>query len=107
MTNNTAVLDMAPVDPNLLRPHLKGYSSAALPISGIAALGMFLASRLGLESLTTAVILILPLGCLCGYRAIRYLKKGVADSIVGFTICAALLVGAALPTINQWIKIVS
>jgi hypothetical protein len=68
---------------------------------------MFLASRLELASLTAAVILLLPLGCLAGYRAIRYLKKGVADSIVGFTICAALLIGAALPTINQWIRMVS
>jgi hypothetical protein len=107
MTSNTAVLDMAPIDPRVLRPRFRSHSSLALPIAAVAATGMFLASRLDMPTLTIGIILLLPLGCLSGYRAMRFMRTKCADSVIGFTINAALLVGAAIPTINEWLKMLS
>jgi len=81
-----------------------GYSSAALPVSAISALGLYLGSQTHNTLLSIAVIELLPIGAYTGYRAIRTLKKNRGDSIAGFIICCALLLGAAAPVVMSWLK---
>jgi hypothetical protein len=53
--------------------------------------------------LSVAVIELLPLGAYTGYKAMRTLKKNRGDSIAGFVICCALLLGAAIPVVVRWL----
>src|SRR3954470_2458097 len=89
---------------SMLRPWLYGYSSAALPVSAISALGLLLGARIESTLLTCAVIELMPLGAYAGYKAIKQLRSGRTDSVVGFTINCALLIGAAAPVVVQWLK---
>ena len=86
-----------------LKPWIYGYSSAALPVSAISALGLYLGARTQSTLLSCAVIELLPLGAYTGYRAIRTMKKNRGDSVAGFVICCALLLGAALPVVAKWL----
>jgi hypothetical protein len=87
-----------------LRPWIYGYSSAALPVSAIAALGLYLGSQTQSTLLSVAVIELLPIGAYTGYKAMRNLKKNCGDSIAGFIICCALLLGAAAPVVMSWLR---
>ena len=89
-----------------LKPFIYGYSSAALPVSAIAALGMYLGARIESTLLSCAVIELLPLGAYAGYKAMKQLREGKTDSVVGFVINCALLVGAAIPVVVQWYKMI-
>jgi hypothetical protein len=86
-----------------LKPWIYGYSSAALPVSAISALGLYLGARMQSTLLSCAVIELLPLGAYTGYKAIRSMKKNRGDSIAGFVICCALLLGAAAPVVVKWL----
>jgi hypothetical protein len=104
MSNETPTQDAPSTNQSPLKPWIYGYSSAALPVSAIAALGMFLGARTQSTLLSTAVIELLPLGAYTGYKAIRTMKKNRADSVAGFVICCALLLGAAAPVVVSWLK---
>ena len=105
MSNQTSTQDSSTATTQSpLKPWIYGYSSAALPVSAIAALGMFLGSRTQSTLLSTAVIELLPLRAYTGYKAMRSMKKNCGDSIAGFVICCALLLGAAAPVVATWLR---
>ena len=101
MTTQPATQDTTEKSP--LKPWIYGYSSAALPVSAISALGLYLRARTQSTLLSCAVIELLPLGAYTGYKAMRSLKKNRGDSIAGFVICCALLIGAAMPVVVGWL----
>jgi len=102
MTNQPPPVENSPTN-SAIKPWIYGYSSAALPVSAISALGLYLGARTQSTLLSAAVIELLPLGAYTGYKAIRTLKKNRGDSVVGFVICCALLIGAAMPVIVRWL----
>ena len=104
MNNQPASQQNPTTEKSPLRPWIYGYSSAALPVSAISALGLYLGSRTQSTLLSCAVIELLPLGAYTGYKAMRTMKKNRGDSIAGFVICCALLLGAALPVIAHWLR---
>ena len=104
MTTQPAEKNPSSERKSVLKPWLYGYSSAALPVSAISALGLYLGARIESTLLTCAVIELMPLGAYAGYKAIKELRKGRTDSVVGFTINCALLIGAAAPVVVQWLK---
>jgi hypothetical protein len=104
MMNESATAEAPVAEKSALRPWIYGYSSAALPVSAIAALGLYLGSQTQSTLLSVAVIELLPLGAYTGYKAIRTVKKNRGDSIAGFIICCALLVGAAAPVVMKWLR---
>ena len=101
MTTQPATQDTT--EKSSLKPWIYGYSSAALPVSAISALGLYLGARTQSTLLSCAVIELLPLGAYTGYKAMRSLKKNRGDSIAGFVICCALLIGAAMPVVVGWL----
>jgi hypothetical protein len=104
MTNQIET-PQAPADADgPVKPWVYGYSSAALPVSAISALGLYLGSQTQNTLLSIAVIELLPIGAYTGYRAIRTLKRNRGDSVAGFIICCALLLGAAAPVVMSWLK---
>ncbi len=102
MNNQTATPE-TPETKSQLKPWIYGYSSAALPVSAISALGLYLGARTQSTLLSAAVIELLPLGAYTGYKAIRSMKKNRGDSVAGFVICCALLLGAAAPVVVRWL----
>ena len=104
MSDQTATPETPTTEKSPLRPWIYGYSSAALPVSAISALGLFLGAQTQSTLLSVAVIELLPLGAYTGYKAMRTLKKNRGDSIAGFVICCALLLGAALPVLARWLR---
>lgn len=105
MTNETLTQDnsTAPTQ-NPLKPWIYGYSSAALPVSAISALGLYLGSQTHNTLLSVAVIELLPIGAYTGYKAMRKFRTNRGDSVAGFIICCALLLGAAAPVVVSWLK---
>lgn len=103
MTNQAETQEQSTPTQSPLRPWIYGYSSAALPVSAISALGLYLGSQTQSTLLSVAVIELLPLGAYTGYKAIRTLKHNRGDSIAGFIICCALLLGAAIPVVVRWL----
>ena len=101
--NNQTTTPETPEAKSPLRPWIYGYSSAALPVSAISALGLYLGARTQSTLLSAAVIELLPLGAYTGYKAIRSMKKNRGDSVAGFVICCALLLGAAAPVVVRWL----
>ena len=104
MTNQTPTEVTPAAEEGPLKPWVYGYSSAALPVSAISALGLYLGAQTQSTMLSIAVIELLPIGAYTGYRAIRTLKQNRGDSIAGFIICCALLLGAAAPVVMQWLR---
>ena len=104
MTNQSATPQMPATEDGPVRPWVYGYSSAALPVSAISALGLYLGAQTQSTLLTIAVIELLPIGAYTGYRAIRTLKQNRGDSVAGFVICCALLLGAAAPVVMSWLR---
>jgi hypothetical protein len=104
MTNQTPTQEMPGTEDRPIRSWVYGYSSAALPVSAISALGLYLGAQTQNTLLSIAVIELLPIGAYTGYRAIRTLKKNRGDSIAGFIICCALLLGAAAPVVVGWLR---
>src|SRR4051794_35226051 len=83
MTNQSATPETPKTSNSPLRPWIYGYSSAALPVSAIAALGLFLGAKTQSTLLSAAVIELLPLGAYTGYKAMRSMKKNRGDSVAG------------------------
>lgn len=104
MNNQPATQETPAKKESILRPWLYGYSSAALPVSAISAVGLFLGARTESTLLTCAVIELLPLGAFAGYKAMRTMRKNCGDSVAGFIVCCALLLGAALPVVAHWFR---
>jgi hypothetical protein len=104
MTNQIATSQKPAEEDGPIKPWVYGYSSAALPVSAISALGLYLGSQTHNTLLSIAVIELLPIGAYTGYRAIRTLKHNRGDSVAGFIICCALLLGAAAPVVMGWLK---
>ena len=104
MTNQIPTPQTPTDEDGPIKPWVYGYSSAALPVSAISALGLYLGSQTHNTLLSIAVIELLPIGAYTGYRAIRTLKRNRGDSIAGFVICCALLLGAAAPVVMSWLK---
>ena len=104
MTNQIPTPQTAANEDGPIKPWVYGYSSAALPVSAISALGLYLGSQTHNTLLSIAVIELLPIGAYTGYRAIKTLKKNRGDSVAGFIICCALLLGAAAPVVMSWLK---
>ena len=103
MNTQTAAPQTPGNEKSPLKPWIYGYSSAALPVSAISALGLYLGARTQSTLLSVAVIELLTLGAYTGYKAIRTLKKNRGDSVAGFVICCALLIGAAAPVVARWL----
>ncbi|HEV8379300.1 MAG TPA: hypothetical protein VGP99_10655 [Tepidisphaeraceae bacterium] len=103
MSNESPIQETSTTNQSPLRPWIYGYSSAALPVSAISALGLYLGAQTQSTLLSVAVIELLPLGAYTGYKAMRTLKKNRGDSIAGFVICCALLLGAAIPVVVRWL----
>jgi len=103
MNNQTTAPETPTTEQSPLKPWIYGYSSAALPVSAISALGLYLGAQTQSTLLSVAVIELLPLGAYTGYKAIRKMKKNRGDSIAGFIICCALLIGAAAPVVAKWL----
>lgn len=104
MTNQTLTPQTPTNEDGPINSWVYGYSSAALPVSAISALGLYLGSQTHNTLLSIAVIELLPIGAYTGYRAIRTLKKNRGDSVAGFIICCALLLGAAAPVVMGWLR---
>lgn len=104
MSNATATPETPATEKSPLKPWIYGYSSAALPVSAISALGLYLGSQTHNTLLSVAVIELLPIGAYTGYKAMRRFKTNRGDSIAGFVICCALLLGAAAPVVMGWLR---